>query len=105
MSEEELREKKPMGETALIEVLCFLCFPYICSYWDLPPQERIGKCKALEDSLEQIKQAGYVQLDEDQSLPQETWEREGMDAYEISENAYSLAQQDMLKANFRRIKL
>ena len=51
--------------------------------------------------IETIKQAGYVQLAEDQGLPQ--YPLECHPDYFIM-HAH-LAQQDMLKANFRKVEL
>jgi len=45
--------------------------------------------------LKRIKEAEYVQLDPDQSLPHNSYPRQ----------KYGQAQQDMLKAGFRKVKI
>lgn len=51
-----------------------------------------------------IKQAGYVRLAEDQSLPNK-WTYAGNVHGDDYNSGYSTAQQDMLKANFRKVEL
>jgi hypothetical protein len=54
-----------------------------------------------------LKKEGYVQLDRNQSLPKlkepKVFSGEGLAEWEHA-NSYSYAQQDMLKAGFRKVK-
>ena len=64
----------------------------------------------LEDAdqiLALIKQAGYVKLSDDQSLPVPDNKPVFLskDMKEVYDTAYSIAQDDMLKAGFRRVEL
>ena len=71
-------------------------------------REKIAGCIILkfDDILQAFKDAGGVFLDPDQSLPQQIKSlNEDKDWHDIGyEDGYIEAQQDMLKANFRRIK-
>ena len=100
MTEEELKT----GEEGLVEVLCFLCFPYICSWWDLPYKERIQKCSALRGSVDKIKQAGYVQLDGDQSLPENPYSPPLNITEEIWGDIVIATQEAYRKAGFKKVK-
>jgi hypothetical protein len=94
------KQKVKKGEGKLVEILCLLCLPYICAYWELPYKERIEKCKALRDSLNGINQAGYVQLSDDQSFPEFLTLR-GITNPELVD----ATRESMVKGYFRKVKL
>ena len=38
----------------IVEPICEACMPYICAHWDLPPKERLVKCKPLRNWIDRI---------------------------------------------------
>jgi len=89
---EELGEK--VAQPIRCDVLCIHyteCYPYV---------NPVG-CTRLElwdDIKQSIKQAGYVKLSDDQSLPHIPY-------IGLAREKYNEAQQDMLKSGFRRVEL
>jgi len=71
---------------------------HYCYLKDLHPNTK--KCRLLDQILAIIKQAGYVKLADDQSLPCIT-HRYGSEFG----SGYAEAQEDMLKSGFRRMEL
>ena len=88
MTEEELKEK------------IIARFRRICDLGRYPAELQVANI------FDWFKQAGYVQLDPDQSLP----ETPQFDNCQLANvccislvSKYQLAQQDMLKANFKKV--